>query len=216
MVRVVGIDFDGTIADTLPLCIEAFRLALAPVCGRMLSDEEITEGFGMDEEGIARRLAPNRWREVVDGYLRHYEILHPQYSGVIDGMEDVLKTVKNFGAKLVLITGKAKASADISLKKFGIIKYFDAFEFGSPVKNRKAEAIAAALARYKISPAEMVYIGDVPSDVEAARANRVRCLSAAYAKTAQAELLELSNPGNVFYGVGGLKAELVKILKPRA
>ena len=62
MIRAVVFDFDGTIADTLPLCIAAFRQAVEPHAGRRVSDEEIIATFGPSEEGTIRALIPEEVR----------------------------------------------------------------------------------------------------------------------------------------------------------
>lgn len=201
MLKLIGIDFDGTIADTLPLCIEAFRQSLKPIYNRLLSDAEITESFGLDEEGIARLLGGEHWQKVLKDYIYFYEELHSNYTSTILGIDELFKRIKSANIPLALITGKAERSAVISLKKLGIYDKFDAFEFGDPFKNRKADAIANLLKKFNVSQSEFVYIGDAPSDVEACNKNGVRCISAAYAQTAEVETLEKINSGNVCYSV---------------
>ena len=43
MFKIVAFDLDGTIADTLPICIKAFRNGVAPYTDHELSEEEILE-----------------------------------------------------------------------------------------------------------------------------------------------------------------------------
>ena len=40
-------DLDGTLGNTLPLCIAAFKQAIEPLAGRSLSDAEIIATFGL-------------------------------------------------------------------------------------------------------------------------------------------------------------------------
>ena len=40
MIRLVAFDLDGTIGDTIPLCLAAFREATTPYVDHELSDEE--------------------------------------------------------------------------------------------------------------------------------------------------------------------------------
>jgi len=51
-------DLDGTLADSLPLCLHALRTSLLRHAGRLFPDREIAAEFGKSEEGIFRRLAP--------------------------------------------------------------------------------------------------------------------------------------------------------------
>ena len=52
MIKLVAFDLDGTIGDTLPMCIQAFKEATQPYAGRELSDEEVVQTFGLNEEDV--------------------------------------------------------------------------------------------------------------------------------------------------------------------
>ena len=52
MIRLVAFDLDGTIGDTIPLCLAAFREATTPYVDHELSDDEIARTFGLNEEGM--------------------------------------------------------------------------------------------------------------------------------------------------------------------
>ena len=38
MIKLVAFDLDGTIADTIPMCIEAFKQAVSPYASKILND----------------------------------------------------------------------------------------------------------------------------------------------------------------------------------
>lgn len=60
MIRLVLFDMDGTLADTLPLCVEAFGRATEQLTGRRPTETEITDTFGPDETGTMAVLTPGR------------------------------------------------------------------------------------------------------------------------------------------------------------
>ena len=41
MIKLVAFDLDGTIADTIPMCIEAFKQAVSPYASKILSKENV-------------------------------------------------------------------------------------------------------------------------------------------------------------------------------
>ena len=71
MFKGIIFDLDGTIANTLPLCIEAFRKSIEPLANRALSDEEIIATFGPSEEGTIMALAPLHYDAGIKGCLKN-------------------------------------------------------------------------------------------------------------------------------------------------
>ena len=74
-IKAVIFDLDGTIGDTLPLIIKAFRNALEPLINRSVSDAEIIATFGPSEEGTIMSLAPDHYEKGLADYLSYYEDL---------------------------------------------------------------------------------------------------------------------------------------------
>ena len=56
MFKIVAFDLDGTIADTIPMCIKAFRNGVSPYTDHELSEEEILHTFGLNEVGMVKIL----------------------------------------------------------------------------------------------------------------------------------------------------------------
>ena len=79
MIRLVAFDLDGTVANTLPLCIRSFQQAVSPYAGHALAREEITSLFGKDETGMVKILAGERWQEALEDLYSVYASLHDDY-----------------------------------------------------------------------------------------------------------------------------------------
>ena len=58
-IKGVIFDLDGTLADTIPVCISAFRSAFERYSARGWDEEEIEALFGPTEEGSCRRAVPD-------------------------------------------------------------------------------------------------------------------------------------------------------------
>ncbi|MFE7083915.1 HAD family hydrolase [Priestia megaterium] len=191
-------DLDGTIGNTLPLCIAAFKKAIEPLAGKALSDKEIIDTFGPSEEGTVQALIPNYYEQGIEDYLRHYRQLHAMCASPFEGMREILDYAKDQNIQLAMVTGKGERSTEITLDMFDIHSYFEAIETGSPQGPRKVQGIQSVLNQLGIMPADSIYVGDAPSDIKASREAGVPIVSAAWAETAEVELLQEMQPNKLF------------------
>ena len=212
MKKIKGIifDLDGTLANTLPLCIRAFRESIEPLSLKPLSDAEIIATFGPSEEGTIMTLVPEHYEKGIVNYLSFYEDLHdmcPEPFPDIRGLLDLLRERK---VRIAMVTGKGPRSTELSLKKFGLTSYFDIVETGSPHGPRKAEGIREVLSQWPtLHKEEIIYIGDAPSDTTASRAAGIAMIAAAWAPTAEPDTLSASKPDELFYTVKDLTSWLL-------
>src|SRR5882757_1458419 len=108
MQKIKGVifDLDGTLANTLPLCIRAFREAVSPLIQRPLTDEEIIATFGPSEEGTIRTLAPDHYEQGVSDYLHFYKAHHGICPRPFAGIRELLKILQERGIHIGMVTGK--------------------------------------------------------------------------------------------------------------
>lgn len=200
--KAVIFDLDGTLANTLPLCITSFRQSVEPLAGRAVSDAEIIATFGPSEEGTIMALAPDHYNKGVSEYLRIYEENHAICPAPFHGMPELIASLKEKGIRVAMVTGKGRASAVITLDKFGVTHLFEILEAGNPEGNRKAEGIEAILEAWsEIGKSEVVYVGDTTSDILTCRQVGIPIVSAAWAETAEPDALIPMNPDYIFYTV---------------
>lgn len=201
-IKAVIFDLDGTLANTLPLCIQAFRQSIEPLIHRSISDADIIATFGPSEEGTIRALSPDHYDKGVSDYLHYYEQLHDMCPVPFDGMKEILQTLENRGVRIAMVTGKGKHSTDISLRHFELTHFFEMMETGSPEGARKAEGIRIILdGLTDIKKDEVIYVGDAPSDITASRKIGIPIIAAAWADTSEPEKLQEMQPDELFYTI---------------
>ncbi len=201
-IKAVIFDLDGTLANTLPLCVEAFRRSVEPLAQRTVSDEEIIATFGPSEEGTIMALVPEHYDKGVADYLKFYESMHHLCYEPFEGIVELLSDLRNKKVKIAMVTGKGKYSTDISLKQFDLGGFFELIETGSPSGPRKAEGIQLILDNWTdIQTDEVIYVGDSPGDIIASRKAGIPAIAAAWADTAELQKLELLNPDKIFYNI---------------
>jgi phosphoglycolate phosphatase/pyrophosphatase PpaX len=199
MIKAIIFDLDGTLANTLPLCIAAFRKSVEPLLHRSVSDEEIIATFGPSEEGTIMALAPTHYEKGVRDYLQFYEGLHSMCPDTFSGIKALLASLAAQSIRLAMVTGKGAVSTEISLKQFGILHFFEYIETGSPQGPRKADGIRNILRHWKDIDKETVwYVGDAPGDIVASREAGIPVVAAAWAGTADLEKLKAQQPDILF------------------
>lgn len=172
-VEAVVFDLDGTLADTLTLIVRAFNAAFGKHVGQELSWEEVEALFGPPEEVIAVNAVGE---EGAGAFLRtyrdYYAANHARLVKPIPGVSELLTDLKAVGFRLALYTGKGARTNSITLEALGLAQHFDVIVTGNDVTRYKPapDGVLLACRRLSVSPAEAVYVGDSPMDVEAGRA----------------------------------------------
>lgn len=192
-------DLDGTLADTLPLCMISFREAIKNVTGNMPSEEQVAKYWGYSEIGIVKNLYPEKWEICFEEFLKIYKKNHSMCCELFDGMSDTLELLQKHSIKLALVTGKGKDSCRITMEELKIQHYFEHIETGSEKGSIKPECIEKVLKSWDFSPNQVYYIGDSINDVKDSRKVGVKPVAAAWAKTADIKLLQEEKPDFMFY-----------------
>lgn len=201
-IKAVIFDLDGTLANTIPLCIAAFRKALEPEVKRSLSDDEIMATFGPDEEGSIKQLAPENYKETTAHFMQYYKDLHHICNHPFEGIADLLQTLKNKGVFLALATGKGKETTSLTLQHLQLTHYFDRIETGSPKGSRKPEAIQSIIDSFdNLTKEETIYVGDSKGDIKDSRKAGIKVIAAAWAETAKPDELKNEEPDELFHSI---------------
>ncbi len=200
--RGVIFDLDGTIADTLPVCFAAFREVFQDALGRDYTDQEVRAMFGPAEEGILRRLVPNDWERRLEQYLAAYQRLHSLCPEPFPGMRAAIDTLRQRDVRLGIVTGKGPRSAAISLQELGLDGVFEPVQAGSPNGGVKPDAMRRVLDSWGLPPNEVASLGDARPDIESSRQLGMTSLAAAWATTANFEMLSALAPDAIFREVG--------------
>jgi len=191
-------DLDGTLADTLDVCIEAFQYAIKAHTGDLLSPAEVVALWGPTEEGVLRAAVGPEWEESVETFLSEYERLHVSVPEPFPGIRPLLDHLRTVGIPAAVVTGKGPRSAQISLEVLAIDDAFDAVEAGSIDGAIKAQKIRHIVERWEVPPAAVVYVGDHPHDAIEAHKAGTMAVAAAWSDHTDVEALRRSGPDEYF------------------
>lgn len=166
--KAIIFDFDGTLANTLPICYYSFQSVFKEFDNKELSSEEIKAMFGPSETGIIREnLINNNKEKAIEKYYESYLEKHHHFVESNIEIVDLLTYIKGLGIKLGIVTGKAKRSLDISLKALQMEELFDVIITGDDVQFPKPhpEGVNKALSILNVQKEEAVFIGDSEADI---------------------------------------------------
>ncbi len=191
MLKGIIFDMDGTLGDTLTLCIESYRSSVLELTGQTPSVEEVVCHFGLSDRGVLGALLginPDAPELPIDTFVRLYCERHDELApAAFPGAVELLKSLKARGLKLALLTGKEHYTAEPTLQKFGMEGLFDLLLYGDPYYNVKADNLKRAMNAWQLSPQEIIYVGDAPSDIELCHSVGVAIINAVWSQNAAAD-----------------------------
>lgn len=185
MIEAVIWDVDGTLVSTKDLYLECYRRALAPHLGRMLTDEDLLAMRPHSELQVLRSGAGDAYEQCMRDFARHYAELHTShFGGIYDGVLEVLENLRARGIRNGIVTGKSRSSWEITLAH-AALGDFDVVIVDDDVSNPKPhpEGIIAAIESLGVEPPNCIYVGDSPTDMEAARAAGTAAAAALWSKS---------------------------------
>ncbi|MBM7541989.1 HAD family hydrolase [Amphibacillus cookii] len=193
--KAIIFDFDGTLADTLPVCYQAFQHVFQRYDDRLLSNQEIRAMFGPSETGIIREnLKDERKQEAITLFYQQYKAHHNRLVKPNADIQMMLSLLQDKGIKLAIVTGKARQSFEISVDALGLDYDFQAVITGDDVRHAKPdpEGIEKALKIMGVEAAEAIYLGDSNADIEAGKRAGVRTIGVQWLTESQTSAFSIT------------------------
>ena len=127
-ITTVLFDLDGTLTDSGPGIMNSVKYALEKVGEPTPDVDELRKFIGpplkgqfMEHCGIDEEKAA----EMVTLYREYFTVTGIFENSVYDGVEEMLKTLKQAGIKIAMATSKPEKFAKIIADHFGLAQYFD-------------------------------------------------------------------------------------------
>jgi pyrophosphatase PpaX len=208
-IKSVLFDFDGTLADTLPLSFYAFRSVFQKYENKLMNNEEIVNTFGPTEEEIIKLNMTNKDRvdSAIEHYYRIYEEFFHEMVVMPDENVDLIKDLFQQNIKMAIITGKSRRCLDICLKNLGISDFFITSITGDEVTKPKPdpEGIYKAIQLMDLKSHEVVFVGDSNADIMAGKSANIITIGAHWFETVQTTNFSME-PDYIFTRTENLKS----------
>ena len=177
-------DLDGTLTDSKPGIVGCLREVLN---ARGMKDYGSLDRFiGPPVEQWVKELLPDGSDEDRVALARDYRACYDRVgwsnNSVYPGVTEMLAQLHGGSIPLYVCTSKHQHFAERILETFSIAKYFEAI-FGDKIEytsHSKSDLLAQILSEHEIDHELVWMVGDRCFDIEAAHANRIRCLAAAW------------------------------------
>src|SRR5712691_240281 len=170
--RAVLFDLDGTLVDSYAALAEAVNYARRQHGLDDLSTDAIREFVGHGQERLLQRafdcdaVPPS----ATEAFEARYDEICCTESHVLDDVEATLRALNHIGVAMAVCTNKPTAFSRKILEFLNLAPFFCAIVGPDAAGARKPEAqhVLRTLEATHCSPAEALFVGDMPIDVQAA------------------------------------------------
>lgn len=186
-------DLDGTLVDSIELILSSARHAFVGFAGRAPSDEEWRASIGRPLQTVLREYSGGDETEAerLLGRYREYQLEHhDRLLHAYDGVVDTLRALSAAGHSLGVVTSKSDWLARRALEYVGVSDLFPVLVGCDTCVNHKPhpEPVERALALLGADPANALFVGDSPHDIQSGRAAGVYTVGATWGAFTPAEM----------------------------
>ena len=177
LIRVVAFDMDGTLLDSREAIRAQIRDYFRDHGREPPPDQEVVTLLGMTDEEIAKRLLGDRSQDddsvqelvrwITETYVsKYYKLLN-----LFPGVADCMSQLKERGIMLAVATNAMLPIVEKFLEWSGLGPLIDAVAAAGKIRGKPApDELLEIAKKLRVHPDQILYVGDTPIDVLAARA----------------------------------------------
>ncbi len=202
-------DFDGTIADTLPLAIDCAEQTLGNL---YLNDKKIERYRNMTVLQLVKELKVPvhkipKYAVLARGYIKK----HRDEIKFFKGMKETIKSLQDRGYQLYIVSSNSVENINYLLNKMDLGSNFKSVVGGVGVFG-KTIALKSVVRKFKIDKSQVVYVGDEVRDIKAAKKIRVPVISVTWGFNGK-DILYNNNPDEMAVSPQELSDKIDKLIK---
>ena len=164
--RLVIFDFDGTLADSFPFFVAVFDQLADKHAFNRIHPEELDGLRKLGAREIMSHIGMPRWKLPL--VARTFMGLMKKHRGSIALFQDIADTLRHLDEQGLILAVVSSNSRDNVTQVLGpSCRYIRAFECGASIFG-KAARLRRVMRKFAVAPEQVIYIGDQPTDGEAA------------------------------------------------
>ena len=172
MIDTVLFDFDGTLMDTNHVILESWQYTFRNLENREEDVSRLIPTFGEPlDVTMAKFFLDTPVSESIEVYRSFQRDHFRDLIELFDGVEDMLKSVKEVGYKMAIVTSRLIGTTMEALNKYGITDYFDVILTPEDTDKHKPdpEPVLVCLEKLGSKPENAVMLGDTMFDIKCAK-----------------------------------------------
>lgn len=163
-------DWDGTLADTTALIVDAMQAAISQLHYQERSDAQIRDIIGLGLVEAAQILFPgmesDSHEQIASCYRMHYA-KRAHETSVFHDVPDTLRALQMRGYRMAIATGKSRRGLENALRQTGLEGFFHATRCADETCSKPhPRMLHEILEELDVSPEHAVMIGDSEYDME--------------------------------------------------
>jgi pyrophosphatase PpaX len=190
-IRTILFDLDGTLINTNHLIQASFQHTFKTF-GYEFTDEEIQRFNGPPLIETFSSINPKRAEEMLETYQTHNHAVHDAYVTAFPRVSDTVRTLKQHGIKMGVVTTKMRKGAKMGLELTGLTSIFDTMITFNDVEHTKPhpEPVLKAMNNLGANAASTLMVGDNYHDIEAGKNAGVQTAGVAWSAKGKDFLLQ--------------------------
>jgi pyrophosphatase PpaX len=185
-IEAVVFDWDGTLMDSKASIVDSYYEVSERLLGRrwpadQAELDEIIQMRGIDAFAIAANGDPDLEARFATAFHEAYQ-RNQARAEAFPGTLEMIRELHDRGVKIGIATSKARARLELDAARSGIDEFIDASVTGDEVKAAKPdpESVVNAIEELGVDPARVLYVGDGPNDIAAARGAGATAVGVSY------------------------------------
>jgi len=173
MIKGIIFDFDGTLANTLPVIFACYDYSTEKVLGKKADRAPFIETFGQPlYVCLTSIFGKEKGSRICDEYRAYQEVHHDELIKPFPGVKETLEQLQLMDIPMAIVTSKSTATCLRGARCLGIENFFLTVIGSEQVTHSKPdpEPTRIALKKLGTKPVETLCIGDAPYDIMSGKA----------------------------------------------
>jgi len=178
-IKLIIFDLDGTLVDAYTAIENSFNYVMRALGLKAQSKISIRRAVGWGDISLLKPYVPKQDLErALSLYRKHHKHSLLKYSRLYPRARSLLRRLKSRGYKLAVASNRPTEFSLILLKHLRILNYFDYVLCADKLKHGKPwpEILNKIIKRFVFKKSQVLYVGDMVIDAQAARRARVKAV----------------------------------------